>query len=123
MSDEAIVAVEVQETEYGEKVAIQSPFDAKDFIKVLPWKELQEEEEEYGSLREKAVSRGMGSDAVAIEAAEDFEFSDDFAAHASWEPNAFGYEDGGWTIDVEAWDEAKEFFEFCGFEVEDRTDL
>jgi hypothetical protein len=122
MSDEAIVAVAVVETDFGEKVALDSPFDAKDFISVLPWKELSEEVDEHGSLKEKAISRGMGADNVAIKAAEDFEFSDDYAAHPSWEPDALGG-DGAWLVDVDSWDKTKEFFEFCGFDVEDKTSL
>jgi hypothetical protein len=117
MSDEdTIEAVEVQETEYGEKAVLQSPFDAKDFIQALPWKELQEEIEEHGSLRQKLEDRGVAEGAIA--AAEDFDFSDDFASHVSWDSNALGYDDGAWVIDVQAWDEASEFFEHCGFDVE-----
>jgi len=127
MDEDTIVAVEVQETDYDEKVVLQSPFDAKDFIKVLPWKELSEEVSEHGSLREKAVSRGMGQDAVAIQAIEDYMEQEglpaDFAAHASWDPNALGYEDGGWTIDAAALEQAFDFFEFAGFETENRTEL
>lgn len=116
MSEDTITAVEVQETEYGEELVLQSPYDAKEFIQALPWKELQEEVEEHGSLRAKLASRGVAD--AAIDAAEDFEFSDDFAAHPSWDPNGLGYEDGAWTIDVDAWEEASEFFEFVGFETE-----
>lgn len=127
MTEDAIVAVEVQETDFGEKVIINSPFDAKDFIKVLPWKEVQEEISEYGSLREKALSRGMGADNVAIDAIEDYHenegFSSTFAAHASWEPDALGKDDGAWAIDAAAWDEASDFFEFCGFDTQNQTNL
>lgn len=118
MVEGTITAVEVQDTEYGEKLAIQSPFDAKDFVKVLPWKAYSEEVEEHGSLKAKAVDRGMSEDNVAIEAAESFDFSDDFSTHASWDPNGLGYEDGCWTIDVDAWDEAAEFFEHAGFDTD-----
>lgn len=127
MTKDAIVAVEVQEREFGEKVVLQSPFDAKDFIKVLPWKELQEEVAENGSLREKAVSRGMSEDNVAIKAIEDYiekeGFSSTFAAHASWESDALGRSEGAWTIDASAWDEAQDYFEFCGFETQNQTNL
>jgi len=127
MTKDAIVAVEVQETDFGEKVVLQSPFDAKDFIKVLPWKELQEEVAESGSLREKAVSRGMSEDNVAIQAIEDYMeeegFSSTFATHASWESDALGRSEGAWTIDAEAWSEAQEYFEFCGFETQNQTNL
>lgn len=119
MSDDTITAVEVQETEFGEVLVIDSPFDAKEFINVLPWKTLREEIEDHGSLREKAEDRDVAD--TAITAAEDFGFSDDFAAHASWEPDALGKGDGAWTIDVDAWDEASEFFEFAGFETQNNT--
>jgi len=122
MTDEdTIVAVEIQETEYGEVLALQSPFDAKDFIQALPWKSLSEEVEEHGSLRAKLEGRDVPE--AAIQAAEDFGFSDAFSTHASWDPNAFGYEDGGWTIDVDAGDEASNFFEHWGFDVETRADV
>lgn len=127
MDEDTIVAVEVQDTDYGEKVVLQSPFDAKDFIKVLPWQELSEEVSEHGSLREKAVSRGMSQDNVAIQAIEDYMEQEglpsDFATHVSWDPSALGYEDGGWTIDADALHEAFDFFEFAGFETENRTEL
>ena len=127
MTEDAIVAVEVQETDFGEKVVLQSPFDAKDFIKVLPWKELQEEVAESGSLREKAVSRGMSEDNVAIQAIEDYieeeGFSSTFATHASWESDALGRSEGAWTIDAGAWDEAQDYFEFCGFSTQNQTNL
>lgn len=117
MSDEAITAVDVIETEYGEKVAIQSPFDAKDFIKALPFMEYNSYDDYHTEMNDNGVADG------AIQAAEDFEFSEDFAAYRSWDPNAFGYEDGGWVIDTDALDEAFEFFEFAGFETENRTDV
>jgi len=127
MAKDVITAVEVQETDFGEKIVLQSPFEAKDFITVLPWKEFQEEVAEYGSLREKAVSRGIDPDSVAIQAIEDYidegGLSDTFAAHASWESDALGRNEGAWMIDVDAWDEAQRYFEFCGFETENKTDL
>lgn len=121
MSQDSITAVEIQETEYGEKVVLDSPFDAKEFINALPWQTVSEEREEHGSLRSKLEERDV--DDAAIRAAEDFEFSDDFAAHARWDPNGLGYEDGAWTIDVDAWNEAREFFEFAGFDVEVRGNV
>lgn len=119
MSEDTITAIEVQETEYGETLVIDSPFDAKGFINSLPWKTLSEEVSEHGSLRAKLEGRDVPD--AAIQAAEDFGFSDDFEAHPSWDPNALGYEDGAWTIDVDAWAEASEFFEFAGFETEVRA--
>lgn len=121
MSEDTITAVEVQETNFGEVVVLDSPYDAKEFINALPWKTLREEVEEHGSLRAKSEDRDVASNAV--DAADDFGFSDDFAAHASWEPDALGKGEGAWTIDAEAWDEASEFFEFAGFETENKTSL
>jgi hypothetical protein len=127
MSEDTIIAIEVIDTDYGEKVALQSPFEAKDFIKVLPFKEFSDEVSEHGSLRAKAVSRGMGEDNVAIAAVEEYVeeegFSPDFAAYASWEPELFGPEDGGWVLDTDALDEAFDFFEFAGFETKNDTNL
>jgi hypothetical protein len=126
-ANDTIVAVEIQEQEFGEKVVLESPFEAKDFIKVLPWKAYSEELEENGSLKQKAVSRGMGADNVAIKAVEDYEeqegFSDDFATHVSWDPDALGPSKGAWTIDVSGFEQAADFFEFCGFEVDNQTSL
>jgi len=127
MTEDAIVAVEVQETDFGEKVVLESPFDAKDFIKVLPFNEISEEISKHGSLEQKAVSRGMSADNVAIRAIEDYHeqegFTDTFAAHPSWEPDAFGRSEGAWTIDAGAWDEASKYFEFCGFKTQNQTNL
>lgn len=121
MTEDTIKADTVIETSYGEKLALQSPYDAKDFIQALPWKTFAEEIEENGSLRAKLERRDVAE--AAIKAAEDFNFSDNFASHASWDPDALGIDDGAWVIDVDAWDEAAEFFEHCGFEIENGTDL
>jgi hypothetical protein len=121
MSEDTITAVEVIETEYGEKIALESPFEAKDFISVLPWKEVSEEVEEHGSLREKAISRGMDEDNVALDAVSDFDFSDDLATHVSWDPDVL--DNGAWMVDTDAWDEIAEYFEHCGFDVENQTNV
>ena len=120
-NEDTIEVVEIQETDYDEKVVLDSPYDAKEFINALPWKPLHEEVEEHGSLRAKLESRGVAEG--AINAAEKFGFSEDFAAHASWESNALGYEDGAWLIDLDTFEEAKEFFEFSGFNVTVRSDV
>jgi len=129
MSEDVIQAVEVQETDFGEKVVIKSPFEAKDLIKHLPWKEYSEEVSEYGSLKEKAESRGTNTKTSQLmqvfDAYEKYGFSDDFATHVSWDPEALGPDTGAWTIDREAWVEAADFFQFAGYsvEVEDDVDL
>lgn len=129
MSDDTITAVEIQEQDFGEKVVIQSPFEAKDLIKHLPWKAYSEEVDEYGSLKEKAEARGTNTKTSQLmevfDAYEKYGFSDDFATHVSWDPNALGPDTGAWTIDREAWTEAADFFQFAGYtvEVEDDVDL
>lgn len=113
-----IVLTEIRETEWGEEAVLDSEFEAKDFIKVLPWQEYSDEVAEYGSLREKANERDMGiGDAVldAVDAYNDRDdggFPDDFATHVSWDA-----EINKWTIDSDAFQEAQEFWEFAGFEV------
>lgn len=107
-----IVFDDVVETRYDEKAAIASRYEAKDFIQVMPWQDYSDEVEEYGSLREKAEERGTDLHDAALEAAEAFDFSDDFSAHSDWDQPT-----ERWLIDLDAVDEAKEFFEFCGFEV------
>ena len=121
VEDDVIRVVERIESDFGEKAVLDSPFEAKDFINALPWNALAEEEQEHGSLRAKLEDRGV--DGAAINAAEEFEFSDDFAAHASWDPNALGYEEGAWTIDADSFDEAAEFFEFVGYRVKIESDV
>lgn len=122
MTDEnTIRVVEIQETEFGEKAVVDSPFEARFAIKFLPWQEHEEELEEYGSLREKAEERfganTKSSDMVELfDAMEQYGFSKDFASHASWDPDAL---DGGgaWTVDVEAMHEAADFWQFFGYDV------
>lgn len=129
MTDEPITALEVHETEYEEKVVLDFPFDAKDFIKIMPWGEYSEEVANNGSLRAKAVSRGMSEDNVAIKAAEDYHeqhgFSDDFATHTDWDKDGFGIPGVEWAVDIDAdsFEEARRFLEFCGFEVEVADDV
>lgn len=114
-----IVLTEIQETEWDEEAVLDSPFEAKDFIKVLPWDEYGEEVAEYGSLREKMRERNdkwtdqMAAAADAVEAYDEAEgFSDDFSTHVSWDADL-----NKWTIDADAFEEARKFWEFAGFEV------
>lgn len=126
--DNTIVVKSIQETEYGEKAVIDSPFEAKDAIKHLPWKEYSEEVQEHGSLREKAQDRGANtktSELVELfQAMEQYGFSDDFATHVSWDPDALDG-NGAWTIDAEALTEATDFWQFLGYNIEtaDGVDL
>lgn len=124
MASDTVTAVEVQETNYGEKVAITSPYEARDFFNALPFMKYSEEVEKYGSLRQKAEERGKpDADSPALDAVESYGFPDDFAAHASWDGNALGAKQGAWMVDVEALDETMAFLEFCGFDVEISDDI
>lgn len=129
MSDNTIKAVKIQETDFGEKVVLDSPYESKDYIRHLPWKEYQEEVNEHGSLKSKAESRGVNTKTSELmdvfDAMEQYGFSDEFATHVSWDPDALGPDEGAWTIDREAFGEASDFFEFCGYniEVEDGVEL
>lgn len=114
--DGEIVLTDIQETEWDEEAVLDSPFEAKDFIKVLPWNEYAEEIDEYGSLREKDRERDMDLADAALDAVEAYEeaegFSDDFATHVSWDAQL-----NKWTIDADAFEEARDFWEFAGFTV------
>jgi hypothetical protein len=127
MSEDVIKAVEVQETDFGEKVVLESPYEARHILKHLPWKEYGEEVDEYGSLKEKAETRGTNTKTSELmqvfDAYEKYGFSDDFATHISWEPDALGPDTGAWTIDRGAWVEAADFFEFAGYTVEVGNDV
>lgn len=127
MSDDTITAVAVLETDFGEKVALDSPFETKDLIKHLPWKAYSEEVSEYGSLKEKAQSRGTNTKTSELidvfDAYEAYGFSDDFATHVSWEPDALGPDKGAWTIDADTFDEAADFFQFAGYTVDVPDDV
>jgi len=122
MSDDTITAVAVLDTDFGEKVAIDSPYESKDYISNLPWKASSEEVDEHGSLKEKASNRGINVKTSQLTevfgAMEEYGFSDEFACHQSWDPDALGAGDGAWTIDREAWSEAADFFQYAGFDVE-----
>lgn len=121
MVDENTIRVaSIQETEYGEKAVIDSPYPAKDYIKFLPWKAYQEEIEEHGSLKEKAKHRGTNTKTSELlelfNQMEKYGFSDNFATHVSWNPDAL-QGDGAWTIDASAVPEAVDFWQFAGYEV------
>ena len=129
MSEDTITAVAVLETDFNEKVALDSPYESKALLKHLPWKAYSEEVSEYGSLKEKAEARGTNTKTSELmqvfDAYEQYGFSDDFATHVSWDPDALGPDTGAWTIDREAWTEAADFFQFAGYsvEVEDGVEL
>lgn len=125
--DKTITVVEIQETQYGEKAVIDSPYESKEYISNLPWKSYEEEINEHGSLEEKAKSRGTNTKTSELQevfdAMEQYGFSDDFATHVSWDPNALGPEAGAWTVDVEALPEACDFWQFVGYTVKNDTEV
>lgn len=128
MSEDTITAVEILETDFGEKIVLDSPYEAKDLLKHMPWKEYSKEVDEYGSLKEKAEARGTNTKTSELmevfDKYEQYGFSNDFSTHISWSPEALDG-NGAWTIDVEGWDEAADFFEFAGYavEVEDNVEV
>jgi hypothetical protein len=126
MSEETITAVAVLETDFGEKVALDSPYESRHYLKHLPWKEYSKEVDEYGSLKEKAEARGTNTKTSELMEVfnkyEKYGFSDDFETHISWNPEALGG-DGAWTVDRDCWDEAADFFEFAGYAVEVEDDV
>jgi hypothetical protein len=127
MSDsDTIKVVEVQETDFGEKAVIDSPYESRHAIKHLPWNEYQEEIDEHGSLEGKAQDRGTNTKTSELidvfDSMEQYGFSPDLATHVSWDPDALGG-DGAWTIDVDAVDEVADFWEFLGYSVEIQVDI
>lgn len=100
--DNTITAVAVVETNFGEKVALDSPFEAKQFIKFMPWS--SDDGVNYDELDDDVDT-------------PDFEFSDGFETHSSWDPDNYQ-----WQIDVDSFEEAREFFESVGYTVSVETD-
>jgi len=125
--DDTITAEAIIETQYQEKVALDSPYEARHLVKFLPWKEYAEEISEYGSLKEKAQARGTNtktSELIQVfDAYEKYGFSDDFACHQTWDDSALGPDKGAWLIDKNCWTEAADFFEFAGYSVEVADDV
>lgn len=126
MSENTITIVAIEETAYGEKAIVDSPFEAKDYIKYLPFKEYEKEVAEHGSLKGKASDRGDNVKTSTMleifNAMEKYGFPDDFAAYPSWNADALSG-DGAWMIDRDAVETAKDFWEFVGYNVEVETDL
>lgn len=127
MADNTIKVVEVIETQYGEKAVIDSPYESRHYMKFIPWNNYSDEIAEYGSLKKKAESRGTNTKTSELmevfDVLESFDFSDDFASHASWNPNALGEGMGAWTIDTGSIDEALELWEYAGFKTEVSDDV
>lgn len=113
--DEIIRAVERIETDFDEKIVLDSPFEAKEFINALPWQKLEDEEKDHGSLTAKLENREVAD--AAIDAAAQFDFSDDFSAHPTWEPEELNGR-GAWLVDADTFEETAEFFQFAGYDVE-----
>jgi hypothetical protein len=93
-----IVAEEIVETRFGEKVYIDSPYEAKQYIKYMPW----------------SADDGPNTDELESDTeVPSFEFSEGFETHASWDSDEYK-----WALDAETFNEAIDFFKSVGFEVE-----
>jgi hypothetical protein len=103
MSEITITATEIVETNFGEKVLLDSPYEAKQYIKFMPWS--ADDGVNYDELEDDTPT-------------PDYEFSPDFASHSSWDPEAYS-----WAIDKGTFGQAVDFFESVGIEVEDNTGL
>jgi hypothetical protein len=102
-----ITVSEVVESEYGEKAILESPFEAKDWIKALPWGD--------GKFSNPGVPNTDSVPDDVAEAAEDFDWSEDYESHVNWNGE-------NWEVDPEALEEAAIFWELNGFDVEVETD-
>jgi len=126
MTENTITVAKIIETKWGEKAVIDSPFEAKDYIKHLPFKQYQQEVDEYGSLKEKAAARGTNVKTSQLfevfDAMETYGFPNTFATHVSWDPDALDG-DGAWTIDRDAVETAADFWQFVGFNVQIEANL
>lgn len=95
---ETITAEEIQETNFGEKVVLDSPYEARDYVAFMPW--------DNGDDTNPDEFEDSGD-------VPDFEFSDDFGAHHKWDADEYK-----WKVDVDAFEEIHAYFESVGFEVE-----
>lgn len=103
MSELEITVTEIVETDFGEKVQLDTPYEAKQYITYMPWQAsdtVNSEELEAGTIT------------------PDYEFSPNFGCHHSWNPD-----DYVWEIDRESIHQAVEYFESVGIEVIDETGL
>jgi len=103
MSELQITVSEVVETEFGEKVQLETPYKAKQYIKYMPW-----------SKDDTVNSEELNAETIA----PDYEFSPNFGCHHSWNPD-----DYVWEIDRESIHQAVDYFESIGIEVNDETGL
>lgn len=101
-----IVIEELVETQYGEKAVIESPYHAKDYIKVLPW---QPDEFQVADIDDDNRND-------VREAVEEFDFPQEFTAHPRWNGDA-------WEIDASAALTAAEFWAEQNFNVEIEPNL
>jgi hypothetical protein len=89
-----IVIERIVETSYGEKAYLDSPYEAKDFIKALPWGE--------DDSFDHSVFDGESPDDPEIG-----------PTHRSWDSDA-----NQWHLDASVVPSVIEYFEDNGFEVE-----
>lgn len=98
---------EIVETEYGEKAILEIEYDDRSWVQCLPWGE--------GKFGEAGVPQTDRVPDYVAEAAEEFDWPEDYEAHQSWE-------DDHWEIDVEALETALRFWQAQTFNVEIATD-
>lgn len=95
----------VVETQYGEQSVIDSPFEARFWVKVLPWQDGEPSLERIDPEEEYA--------AEAVEAAKEHDFGAS-EVRPSWDP-----QESSWQIRNDEADAAIEFWEKNGWSVED----
>lgn len=101
--DIEIVATEIVETDFGEKVQIDTPYAAKEYIKYMPW----------------SSDQGTNGDELSASTiVPDYEFSPNFGCHHSWNGDAYV-----WEIDRDSFQQAIAYFQSLGIEVTDETGL
>jgi len=101
---------ELIETEYGEKAVLDVGYDNRSWVQVLPWGD--------GDYGEAGVPQTDRVPDYIAEAAEEWDWPDDYAAHQNWDN-----EMENWLIDAEDLTEVLEFWQEQAFNVEIDTDV
>lgn len=101
---DTITAVELVETEYGEKVVLESPYEARDYIKYAPWGSDDGVEEEN------------------LDESVDFEFSDDFGCYREWDADELGGS-GAWLVRASTFPEFRDYLESVGYDVTTNVEI
>lgn len=101
---------ELIETEYGEKAVLDVDYDNRSWVQVLPWGD-----GEYGESGEPQLDRVPN---YIAEAAEDWDWPDDYAAHQQYDQDL-----DAWTVDADDLTEVLEFWQAQAFNVEIDTEV